>query len=36
MIAVAVGLGIHARNVLTPWLLLGLLPFGVGLLLVLT
>ena len=35
VIAAAVGLGIHGRNVLTPWLLLGFVPFGVGLILVL-
>jgi hypothetical protein len=28
--AVATGLGIHRRNLLSPWLLLGLLPGAVG------
>ena len=36
VIAVALGLGIHGRKVLTPWLLLGFIPLVVGLVLVLS
>jgi hypothetical protein len=36
VIAVAVGLGIHGRNVVSPWLLLGFIPLVVGLVLVLS
>ena len=36
VIAVAVGLGIHGRRVLSPWLLLGFVPLVVGLVLVLS
>ena len=36
VIAVAVGLAIHGRQVLTPWLLLGVVPLVVGLVLVLS
>jgi len=36
VIAVAVGLAIHGKNVVTPWLLLGFLPLAVGLALVLS
>ena len=35
VIAVGVGLGIHGRKVVTPWLLLGFIPLAVGLVLVL-
>ena len=35
VVAVAVGIAIHGRTVLTPWLLLGLIPLVVGLVLVL-
>ena len=36
VIAVAVGIAIHGRKVLTPWLLLGFIPLVVGLVLVLS
>ena len=36
VIAVGVGLAIHGRPVLSPWLLLGLVPLAVGLVLVLS
>ena len=36
VIGVAVGLGIHGRRVLSPWLLLGFVPLVVGLVLVLS
>jgi hypothetical protein len=36
VVAVAVGIAIHGRKVLTPWLLLGCVPLVVGLVLVLS
>jgi hypothetical protein len=35
LIAVGFGLGIHGRKVLSPWLLLGLVPLAIGLVLIL-